>query len=382
MAEIRLPKLGATMMEGTIVQWHVHEGDPISAGMVLYEVATDKANLEIEAEQDGTIQSIVVPEGETVPVGAVVARLTGAGADHALPDERDGEAPTAGTVQPHRGVRASPATRQLARRLGVDLALISGTGPRGRVLREDVMRHAPGVDVQPQAAVTPVERVDVHAQTPAPGGSVEPFKGMRQMIAQRMALAGTVPQVTLHRTISAQQILDARSFLKSRIPSLSVVDFVLRAAAMAVLYSPAINCWVSADGRQFFDHVNLGYAVDAAQGLVVPVIPGAERMSLRELSERRKQLTEKAVAGRLSPDDLTGATFTVTNLGPYGVEFFNPLINPPQAGILGVGAVRKQESSATLALSLTFDHRAIDGGDAARVLDNLAQACENLWVLL
>lgn len=392
MAELKLPKLGATMTEGTIIQWHVKPGDAVNPGNVLYEVSTDKVTLEVEADTSGTIQSLVVAEGQSVRVGSTVALIVSTDESQEVPigaaNPNESALPGSDlwsstvdseTDKNSSGLRASPAARRRARELGVDLATVEPTGPRGRIQREDVDRAAKRAtrfslnsDPDRDSNISKNQSIEWH-----------PFLGLRHVMAARMTESAIIPQVTLHCRVEIEQLMEVRRKIQSHSNNVSVVDLLLKAICAALAANPSLNAWVSADGSEWSKDIRLGYAVDTPQGLVVPVINGPNRLSIIELAEERRRLITAAQSQRLSPEEVNRPSFTVTNLGLYGVEWFNPLIYPPQAGILGIGQINTRGvDRLELPLSLTFDHRAIDGAEAGRFLTAVAERCENPWLLL
>ena len=394
MAALKLPKLGATMTEGTITQWHVKPGDAVTPGTVLYEVTTDKVTLEVEADTMGTIEAIIVSGGQSVPVGATVAMLgvTGAVEEVTIGAAEPGEflrpasdswvSTVDSEPDPNSfGLRASPAARRRARELGVDLATVKPSGPRGRIQRQDVdcavnrpvsVAAGPDVDKDSNLLENQSQPIGWH-----------PFLGWRRVMATRMIESVNIPQVTLHRRVEVSLLLEIRQKFHSESYSVSVVDLLLKAISSALAVNPSMNAWVSADGSEWSHEIRLGYAVDTPHGLVVPVISHPHRLSVSELADERRRLITAAQAQRLTPEEITRPSFTVTNLGLYGVEWFNPLIYPPQAGILGIGQINERGVDGSgLPLSLTFDHRAINGAEGARFLRAVAERCENPWLLL
>jgi pyruvate dehydrogenase E2 component (dihydrolipoamide acetyltransferase) len=387
MKTITLPRLGSTMAEGTIVAWRVKPGDSVSAGDVLYEVTTDKVNMEVEADYAGRVQAILVPEGQTVAVGTAVAVMEGEQwetlAGTVPPSDSVSLALAASGPSPKpRGVRASPAARRLARRWGVALETIVGSGPQGRIVRRDLEARRPSGGLAAKTEPTPSQVGDRSAPT------VRTLKSpdRRAAIAQRMSEAARIPQVTLMARARMGPTVALYRGLKQNRSELgvSVVDFVLLAVARALGQHPDIHGWLIDGARQIPEQVDLGYAVDAPEGLVVVTLAGANRLTLAEIAARRRELTQKALEGRIAPDDVQRPSFTVSNLGMLGIEAFTPLLYPPQVGILGVGALTDAQSAeaADMTFSLTFDHRALDGAPAARFLQTVCRLLEIPALLL
>ncbi|CAB3394775.1 dihydrolipoamide acetyltransferase family protein [Kyrpidia spormannii] len=402
--EVRMTKTSEEGYDSVVVFWHVQEGASVKAGDVLVEVQTEKAVSEVTAPVDGVVTKILKRRGETVAVGEVLAVV-----DEAASAGETGMAPSfSGTaeapVPPEKVqekpepsfVPASPRVRRLARELGVDLAAIAGTGPGGRPTQDDVRRAAAvgreeGPDGAPDTghrAPTVADAERVQERQVAIGEAVSsssrlaqgPGWGVRRTIARRMmqSLQGSA-QLTEMAWADITRLMEWR---KRWAPEASLNDWVLRAVVLALRDHPDINAHWTEDGPARQSRVNLGVAVDTDQGLLVPVIVDADRLTLEELHREAARLAEKARAGRLTHQEMTGGTFTVSNLGTYGVQFFTPILNPPEVGLLGVGRaepylvlsdqgiVQRQR----LPLSLTFDHRAVDGGPAAQFLSAVCEA--------
>ncbi len=349
---IVLPKMGLTAEDGEVVRWLVAVGERVRQGQEIVEVETYKATLTVESPIDGVLRAAVDP-GTTVPAGAVIGIV-------ADPEESldglalwDSGADQAATGGAGARLRASPVARRIARELGVDLAAIKGSGPHGRITERDV-----------QAAAATLQ-----AQAPEPSkGRRVALTSMRRAIAQLMTASAQVPQFTLEATAGLAQ----PAALARRSPRVSYSSVLIAACAHTLRDIPAVNS--SFDGDALIEHaeINIGVAVALDQGLIVPVIHNADRHTLEDLDEQRQRLTESAKCGTLTADDLLGATFTVSNLGPLGVERFRALVVPPQAAILAVGAVRDER----IALSLSCDHRVLDGAPAARFLAGVVARLE------
>ena len=442
--EIILPKLGQTMEEGTIVEWVKQEGDPVKRGEVLFAVESDKAVLEVEATARGFLRKILVPAGETVPVLTVVGLMTRK-ADEDLGEYARGQGigeqvasgqvdkeetraeQMAERVKPVRAegrVFASPRARRVARERGVDLALVTGSGPNGRIVEKDVLDHlarrpqaspvaakaaeALGVDLAAVGGSGPGGRImkeDVLAAAapaaPAEGApAVEstPLSGLRRIIAERMAASHSqTARVTLVTEVDATAFVEVRQQLKAAVAeewgfAPGYNDLLGIIVARALREFPYMNARLSADGDAIerLPHVNLGMAVDTERGLLVPVIRNADRRGLREFGAEFRALVERARAGRSLPDDLSGGTFTITSLGTFEIDAFTPIINLPEAAILGVGRIRPKpvvrEGEIVVrqmwTLSLVFDHRLVDGAPAARFLQRIKKLVENPYLLL
>jgi pyruvate dehydrogenase E2 component (dihydrolipoamide acetyltransferase) len=382
--EVILPKMGLVMTEGRIQKWLRHEGDFVRAGEALFEVATDKAVVEVAARGDGVLRRILVPEGTVVPVGRVVAFL--AAPEEALPEMPAVTAappavappPVAPPPQPAavagEGVRASPLARRLAAERGLDLAQVPGSGPGGRITAEDVERYlaalaaaAPALPAEPR----PFRR--------------EPLTAIQSITAQRVTEVQRVPTATLIVEVDASALAEVKQRLAAAALEVTYTDLLLKAVALALQQHPLLNASFDGDAVKLFQVINVGLAVAVPNGLVVPSLPAADRQSLAEIAALRRDLVERARAGKLTPDELTRGTFSITNLGSYGVDHFAPILNPPEAAILGVGQVAERAvvrdgqvvPRLTLHLSLTFDHRVQDGAPAAQFLQTLRRLLEH-----
>jgi pyruvate dehydrogenase E2 component (dihydrolipoamide acetyltransferase) len=396
--DVKLPRLGQGMESGTIVRWLKAEGEPVEKGEPLYEVDTDKATQEVEAETSGVLLRIAVAEGE-VPVGQTIALIGAEGeAVSELPSEtasEPAEVPTPATEPPTPAsgfpsvsngapeqssgrVKASPLARRIARERGVDLAAVTGTGPDGRVVAEDVERAAVG----PAAPAEP---------TPAPLAVSAPAEtaltNTRRTIARRLTEAWQVPvfQLTVSADMTRANALVARSRELDPDVRTTVTDLIVRVCASALQRHPDVNVQFAGDAILRFPSANVGLAVAAPQGLVVPVIRSAERCSLAEIATERARLVDLARSGGLKLSDFEGGTFTISNLGMFGVEQFIAVLNPPQAAILAVGATVDSPVAVDgevvvrpmMTVTLTVDHRAVDGAPAAEFLRSVKSFLED-----
>lgn len=449
-----LPMLGQTMEEGTITKWTKAEGDYIRRGDIIAEVMTDKANLEVDATFEGYLRKILVKAGETVPVNAPIAIISKsldedissiltpvaemalqAAAVHAQSTEFPRTAPTAEPVAgPSADVQErlfiSPRARRLAREKGVPLETLAGrgSGPQGRVLERDVERvwqdtvsgkpritplaeriaAEAGVDVSAVAGTGVGGRVTkedvIRASTPpalqpmvAPTESqVIKLAGLRKLVADNVVKGFfSAPPVTLVAEVDMTSCVSLREQLLPEVEKvygtrLTYTDLIVKAVARALREFPLMNSTVQDDEIVVHADINIGVAVAVEDGLLVPVVKVADRKSLGEISKEVRELAERARANKSTPDDLSGGTFTVTNLGTYDVELFNPIRVPGQTGILGVGriaqkpAIREGQVVARylMNLCLTFDHRVLDGAPAARFLQRVKQLLESPLALL
>lgn len=395
--EIKMPQLGLTMEEGTVAQWLKQEGDTVAKGDVLLEITTDKLTSEIESEADGVLLKIVAKEGEDVPVKGLLGYIGEAGetvgdaapaaapaAAAPAPAEVPVAAPAAAPAAKADGsrIRISPLARKTAAKLGVDYQNLAGSGPSGRIVQKDILAAAEAAKQQP----APVAEAPVAAPAPAAksgelelmdGDEVVKLAGMRKVVAERMAKsAREIPTVTQNVKIDVTKLVAFRKQINETSgQKFSMNDFILKAVANALRANPHIL--VSIDGNQIIKraHVNLGMAVALDDGLIVPVIRDADKLSLSQISATAKDLAVRARENKLAMDEYKGSTFTISNLGMFGVETFDPIINQPDAGILGVCAVQdeldmddegKIFKKQVMRISFTFDHRLIDGAVAAK----------------
>lgn len=438
--EVLLPKIGLTMQEGTIDEWLVPTGAAVAEGDALLRLATDKVDVDVEAEAGGLFHPVVAA-GATVPAGALIGWLlaegeqppdpagtpTPVGSGTTAPAPDAGAAPSVnGTGEKGVGDRllSSPNARRVAAAADVDLTAVRGTGPGGRIVSEDVedflaavpgdlvtlvpsgdtpasplvrkLAKERGIDLSEVNGTGPggrIRRADLDGVTPVPEATparpskVIPLTGMRGTIARRMhASLQEMAQLTHGYEVRMDAVVSLRDRLKeewadSDLPVPSINDFLLKAAALALREHPLLNATVREDAIHLLDEVHLGFAVAVPGGLMVPVIEDAVALPLPEVARRSRSLAQAAREGRISPAQLEGATFTVTSLGGYGVDFFTPVINPGNVAILGVGRLRdgvewvddRPLRTRVLTLSLTFDHRAVDGAPAAEYLRTVGE---------
>jgi len=398
--EVKLPRLGQGMEAGTIVKWLKGEGDRVEKGEPLFEVDTDKATQEVEAEASGVLLKIAVESGE-VPVGQTIAVIgeEGEPVDVAAPGEPAAPPAPAAPAQPAASepdtsggsrrdervtarpqeenggrIKASPLARRIARERGISLEGLHGTGPEGRIIAEDVERGGtrPAEARPAAAAVTEVERV--------------PLTKVRATIARRLTQAWTVPvfQLTVSADMTAATHLVARARELDEDVKVTVTDLLTKVCAMALRRHPDVNVQFTDEALLRFPTANVGLAVAAPSGLVVPVVREAERLSLAETARTRSGLVARARDGKLTQRDLEDGTFTISNLGMYGVEQFVAVLNPPQAAILAVGAAEARpvvrdgrlQPRPLMTMTLTVDHRAVDGAEAADFLRTVKQFVE------
>jgi pyruvate dehydrogenase E2 component (dihydrolipoamide acetyltransferase) len=419
---IEMPKLSDTMTEGTLLRWIKKVGDPIEVGDVIAEVETDKATMEMEAFDEGTLSEVYVKEGETVQVGQKLAVLVGAeestkasgkaaSASKQPETKKQPEAKEASVVEPEgkepqgaasahaaatpgteTRVKASPLARKVAAELGVDLAGLSGSGPGGRIVQSDVLSAKQKQPAAPAPAPKPA--VAERAITPAPAAQADKtiqLTGMRRTIAARLLEAKTtIPHFYLQAELDAEPLVQLRQQLNtaneaSGLSKFTVNDFILKATAVAATRVPQANAAFAGDAVVQYGAVHLACAVAIEEGLVTPVIRNAEAKSLSQISAEIKDLAAKARSKKLKPEQYQGGTLTVSNLGGYGVEQFFAIINPPQSLIVSVGAILKKPAvnsagaivvGQRLIIGLSCDHRVVDGAVGAQFLAEFKRLIE------
>ena len=378
--QFRLAALGHTMETGRVVEWHVAEGKPVEEGQLLVSIETDKTVVEVNSPIGGTVLRIEGTVDEEYQVGDTLAWI---GEDNeTIPDKVDVE--TSPTQEPSSAPRVTPVAERLAERHGIDASSLTGTGPDGRVTKDDVRR-----------AIKNGTAAGTLAET-SPGVEINPLVGIRRTTAERLSSNWSVaPHVTEGIEVDATAMATLRennknTWQESKTAVPSINDFVLKATANALQNHPRLNAALIDNAIHQYQDIHLGVAVEVDAGLVVPVVHSAGTLSLFEIAIAVKGLGARAQSGELTPEELGGATFTVTNLGHLGIDWFTPVLNPPQCAILGVGRIRKmpavKDNSVvardTMTLVLTFDHRVIDGAPCARFLADLRDQIENPEPLL
>lgn len=415
MANVTMPKLGFDMQEGTLVRWLKQPGDKIERGEPIAEIETDKAVIEVEAFESGVLVKLLVEEGTTVPVGEPIAILDtgdgGAAEEPAAEAQPAAEAPAAAepakqeapapaqapapaptAAQPAAAapttdgrVKASPLARRLAAEHGVDLRTVAGTGPGGRIVKADVLQAA---QQAPAPAAAPV------AAVPTPEDKIIPMSRMRQTIARRLVESKQqAPHFYVTMAIEMDKAMELRANLNALgdgETKVSVNDMVIKATAIALQKHPGLN--VTFDGEAIHVHgaVHMAMAVALDEGLITPVIRDAHAKSLLQIAQESRALAEAARAGGLRPDQYQGGTFTISNLGMFGVEEFSAIINPPQGAILAVSAVQEQPVvrdgelavGRVMRVTVSADHRVTDGAQVAVFLQELKNVLENPLRLL
>jgi pyruvate dehydrogenase E2 component (dihydrolipoamide acetyltransferase) len=391
--DVVMPRLSDSMEEGTILKWLVEEGGEMKRGEPLVEIETDKANMTYDADTDGTLIEVVAKEGATLPVGEVIARI---GAAHeekqeqqavgqaAEPEpqseepEEDEPEPSGNGGDPER-VKASPLARRMAEETGVEIAELSGSGPGGRVVKSDIEAAAKGTPAEPQR-----ERREAGAKGEV---EIQELTRLQQTVSRRMAESkATAPDFTLTVDVDMTPAVELRARLKEVTEDApSYNDMVVKAAATALREHPRVNAAYRDAKFELYSRVNVGIAVAARDALVVPTIFDADRKSLSQIARDARVAAEKVRAGKITPPEVAGGTFTVSNLGMFGIDEFTAVINPPQAAILTVGALKKKpavdDSGRVVArdqirLSLICDQRILYGAEAAEFLARVRQLLE------
>jgi len=438
--EIFMPALSPTMEKGTLAKWHVKAGDTVESGDIIAEIETDKATMEVESIDDGTVAQILVAEGsEDVPVGQIIAVLAEDGEDVAnvkasqaspapamaapaqeVPIEKQVEtAPVAAAMETVNAqitdsvtqtgdrVKASPLAKRIAKQSGVDLTTIAGSGPHGRIVKRDVIGDAVTPQQAPAASVVsasssstmPSVAASVPATAYGPHADIpfreERLSSMRKIIAKRLAESKqTVPHFYLTVDCDLDALLVQRKELNTTLAEsggkLSVNDFFIRAVALALKKVPAANVQYAGDKMYWYERADISVAVAIKGGLVTPVVRGADQKGLAEIAAEVKSLAGKARDGKLMPEDYAGGTFSISNLGMYGIKEFSAVINPPQGAILAIGAGEQRPVvkdgalavATVMSVTLSCDHRAIDGAVGAEFLASFKGYVENPLTML
>ena len=421
-SRVVMPKLSDTMEEGRIIRWLRKEGDPIETGQALAEVETDKATVEMEAYTNGTIRKLVASEGQFVKVGGLIGIIGGADEDitallpaagsaepavatsaapSPAPATRPAAAPTSAPAHATpalagapaatgRSLKASPLALRMAVEGGLDLHAIQGTGPQGRIIKRDIeaaLAQAPAA--APARTSLPQRSRSLAMQAArdeAPESQDVELSSVRRTIARRLVQSkGPVPHFYLTVDVAMDRVWDAYKALRDQKSTISINDIVLKATALALRQHPDINASFAGDHIKMFTRVHIGLAVALDDGLITPVLRDADIKPLEEIAEEARSLAERARARKLQPNEYTGATFSISNLGMMGIEEFSAIINPPEAAILAVGAVRQVPVVVEgqlavgwrMKLTLSVDHRVADGAAGARFLQTLKKFLEH-----
>lgn len=415
---VLMPKQGITVESCILTKWNVKVGDTVKKGDKLFSYETDKSSFDLESEFDGEVLALFCEDGDEVPVLTNVCVIGKKGDDVSFfaPDgakapaveevkSAPAEAPKAQptqAVQPTQSANtdgkifASPRAKHLAEKLGVDLASATPTGPNGRIIERDVREasvnpKAISSEAKPASVATPV--LDKLANVDVKAFKDEKMSGIRKVIAKNMVLSlSTMAQLTHTLSFDCTNVMEFRKYLKDnaetlKLPPITINNIIVFAVSRVILKHKDLNAnLINGDTMRYFEHVNIGIATDTPRGLLVPTLFGADLMSLSEIASKSKKLSSDAIDGKLSPDLLTGGSFTVSNVGTMGIESFTPVVNPPQTGILGVNTLETRVKLGkngeiipytAMSLSLSYDHRALDGAPASRFLKELKDYLEN-----
>src|SRR6266550_618216 len=412
--KVHMEALSPTMEEGRLVKWTKHEGDAVKSGDTLAEVETDKAVMELVARADGQLLKVLAAEGATVPVGNIVAwigkpgeKVDGAGSTEqgaATPKPARAPAPVpaatpapaapVATATDATRVKASPLARRIAKDAGVDLKLVQGSGPGGRVIKRDVEAGAASPSITGQPSAAPAPRSVLRAPSGVPYEDV-PLTQIRKTIAKRLAASiGPIPHFFLTAEIDMERAAEAREALNTQLGEaggkISFNDIIIKAVALALVQHRACNAWFQEDHIRYWNEVHIGMAVAIEDGLITPVIRNAELKSLRQIGVEARELAGRARNRRLKPEEYTGSTFSISNLGMFDIDQFTAVINPPEAGIIAVGSITPKAvpdgdrivSRRRMRITMSCDHRVIDGATGAAFLKTLKQMLENPLAML
>jgi pyruvate dehydrogenase E2 component (dihydrolipoamide acetyltransferase) len=407
--EVIMPQLDATMKTGQIASWLKEEGDWVEKGEPLMEVITDKVNIEVESFDSGYLKKILFQEGEEVPVTQVIAYI-GDEADE-VPEDFESKSTEVSNNQVavpvtesakekkrdserRERIKASPLAKKIAGDAGVDIRTVKGTGPGGRIQKEDVLK---AIEEKGRTLTASTEPTRTSPVAGTPGiAQVIPLAGMRKTIAARMAESfREAPHIVIHMSAEMTRAQNARESLLPLIKErygvkLSYTDFILKASALSLRNHLGLNACLDGQEIKIFSEVNIGLAVALQTGLIVPTIFKADELTLGEIAQKRDLVVQKAQSGSLSHEEIRGGTFTLSNLGMFGVESFTAVINPPQAAILAIGQIQERVVPRSgqivvrpyLTLSLSADHRVVDGAQAATFLSSVKQYLEEPSLLL
>lgn len=427
---IKIPKLGLTMTEGTVFKWHTKEGDQVKEGDLLFELATDKLVNEVLAEEDGVLRKIILEDGQTAPVGAPVAVIAKADEDISGLVEDGDEIPQDNIIEetPKKAEDkiiekpanstgyplATPAAKKLAREKDIDLQLVAGTGENGRILEKnvreyietnkDTVKASPmakklakdlGVDLKSLEKDGRIMKDDVLKASSAPSTTMTPPTRLRKIIAERMLENWqTTAAVTYNMEVDMTELKALREKLNKHYAAkdikFSYNHLLIKALVKALIENPELNAYFDGENIMYHDYVNMGIAIAIGKELIVPNLKDADKKTLEEIAIETEDLIKAAREGGLDTDDLTGGTFTITNLGSFGMDSFSPIVNKPESAILGINTIKDkpvvvegQIAIRTMTnINLTADHRLIDGAAAAVFLSRVKELIENPYLML
>lgn len=407
--QVILPQLGDTMDEATITRWFKREGDAVKKGEPLFEVLTDKANIEVEATTNGFVRKILHQENETVPTGKVIAYVTTRADEEIAIDgeleKKENEGNNGATVKevvsvstsisvPRRKPFISPRARRVAKEFGVDVSQLAPTSKTGRIMEADVRKFLAQRETTPiTETLFPPFSAFPSAPSQNSNDTILPITSVRKIIFDRMgASAREIARVTLTTEADATRLVELREEINARQKELrfSFTDFLILLVARALSKYPYMNGTLRDDGVHQHAFVNLGVAADTERGLLVPVVRDAHRKSLGEIYADVRRLSDAARSGKIAPDDLRGGTFTITNLGTQEIDAFTPIVNQPEIAILGIGRIAQKPAAYQgqlalrwlVSLSLSFDHRVVDGAPAGKFLQHVKHLIETPALVL
>lgn len=427
---IKIPKLGLTMTEGTVFKWHIKEGDQVKEGDLLFELATDKLVNEVLAEEDGVLRKIILEDGQTAPVGAPVAVIAKADEDISGLLEDGDEIPQDNIIEetPKKAEDkiiekpanstgyplATPAAKKLARQKDIDLQLVAGTGENGRILEKnvreyietnkDTVKASPmakklakdlGVDLKSLEKDGRIMKDDVLKASSSPSTTMTPPTRLRKIIADRMLESWqTTAAVTYNMEVDMTELKALREKLNKHYAPKSIKfsynHLLIKALTKALIENPELNAYFDGENIMYHDYVNMGIAVALGKELIVPNLKDADKKTLEQIAIETEDLIKAAREGGLDTDDLTGGTFTITNLGSFGMDSFSPIVNKPESAILGINTIKDKPVvvegqiviRAMTNINLTADHRLIDGAAAAVFLSRVKELIENPYLML
>ena len=427
---IKIPKLGLTMTEGTVFKWHTKEGDQVKEGDLLFELATDKLVNEVLAEEDGVLRKIILEDGQTAPVGAPVAVIAKADEDISGLMDGEGETPQDNIIEetPKKAEEhvhektakstdyalATPAAKKLAREKNIDLQLVAGTGENGRILEKNVREYMDnskstvkaspmakklakdlGVDLKSLEKDGRIMKDDVLKASSAPSTTMTPPTRLRKIIAERMLENWqTTAAVTYNMEVDMTELKALREKLNKHYTPKSIKfsynHLLIKALTKALIENPELNAYFDGENIMYHDYVNMGIAVALGKELIVPNLKDADKKTLEQIAIETEDLIKAAREGGLDTDDLTGGTFTITNLGSFGMDSFSPIVNKPESAILGINTIKDKPVvvegqiviRAMTNINLTADHRLIDGAAAAVFLSRVKELIENPYLML
>jgi pyruvate dehydrogenase E2 component (dihydrolipoamide acetyltransferase) len=388
------PKLDEAMKSGKIVRWLKNEGDQVEKGEIILEIESEKTSFELEAEASGILSKVIAQAGDEVPIGTTIAYILQPGekapevetpvkvAAKAERPKAEVKAEVPPAAREAREIKASPLARNIAREHNIDLSLVTGTGPGGRITKEDVLKFAEEgkAAAAPPPAATPTEA----------GEEAVPLSTMREVIARRMVESFQTPHFYITVEVDAQELQNARQQLLPVIEAnarvrLTLTDLIIKVAAKALERNPAINCAYADGSVKMFQRIDIGLVTSVEGGLMVPVIRDANKKSLAEIAQTRAELVQKARERTLAREDMTGSTFTISNMGMYDIDQFSAIIQPPEAAILAVGRVVEKVGARQgemvirpiMNLTLSIDHRVLDGALGAQFLQTVKNYIED-----